>query len=289
MNHSRILALRLWVCLGFTLLTPGQHAVAGDAWLTDYGNAMQKARKQQQMMLIYFHPTEKTTFEMSVLGHESLAPLLNKVTCVKQAVDTQVTIGGQATTLLKHESFREMHRKPGLAMLDFTDPKTEHYGRVVSVLPFSRRKPDVEQVRELLQLPGGSLTQRTLMLAVRIHPEHPQSTAGAADPALLSASQEHSLYQARIRQQGHHNWNSRFHRINARLGANLVAQEVCAESWSGQTLWDAAIECVQSWRQSPGHWEAVRTRHVKCGDDMKGGGTGVWYATGVFARPLGTN
>jgi hypothetical protein len=103
-------------------------------------------------------------------------------------------------------------------------------------------------------------------------------------PLLAKETESHAWHQASIALQGHHNWESRFHAINARLPAGLLAQEVCAESWSGQSLVEAADECVASWRHSPGHWEAVRSRHALFGYDMKRGVNGVWYATGIFAR-----
>jgi hypothetical protein len=136
----------------------------------------------------------------------------------------------------------------------------------------------------LLDLPAGSLTQRTLIFAVRTHPELPASTQGELISVLASESESHSQHQANINLQGHHQWESRFHRINARLPAGMLAQEVCAESWPGQGLFEAAIECVHSWRQSPGHWSAVRTQQSYFGYDMKRGRNGVWYATGIFAR-----
>ena len=62
----------------------------------------------------------------------------------------------------------------------------------------------------------------------------------------------------------------------------MLSREVCAESWPGQRLVEAAEECVHSWRQSSGHWEAVSGQHVCFGYDMKLGASGVWYATGIF-------
>lgn len=37
----------------------------------------------------------------------------------------------------------------------------------------------------------------------------------------------------------------------------MLSREVCAENWMGQLLVEAAGECVHSWRQVSGHWEAV--------------------------------
>jgi hypothetical protein len=102
------------------------------------------------------------------------------------------------------------------------------------------------------------------------------------DANLLSEAESHSQYQARIRLQGHHRWAARFPRINALLPQGLTAREVCAESWPGESLVEAAIECVRCWRLSSGHWSAVRARQGRYGYDIKRGGNGIWYATGIF-------
>ena len=63
---------------------------------------------------------------------------------------------------------------------------------------------------------------------------------------------------------------------------DLVSREVVAESWPGESLLDAAIECVRCWRTSAGHWEGVSAPHAEYAYDMKLGSNGVWYATGIF-------
>ena len=67
-------------------------------------------------------------------------------------------------------------------------------------------------------------------------------------------------------------------------GTRAVGAEVVAESWPGQDLVDAAEEAVHSWRQSPGHWSAVRSRQPVFGYDIKRGLNGIWYATGIFGE-----
>jgi hypothetical protein len=84
--------------------------------------------------------------------------------------------------------------------------------------------------------------------------------------------------------QGHHQWDTRFQRINTKLPPDTLACEVCAESWPGENLVEAAIECVRCWRFSEGHWSAVRAEHSVWGYDMKRGTNGIWYATGIFGR-----
>ena len=130
----------------------------------------------------------------------------------------------------------------------------------------------------------GTLTQRTMIFAVRIHPEAPASTQGVFHTVLADEAKDHANYQAAILVQGHHSWDARFQRINAKLPSGVMAQEVVAESWPNESLVEAAVDCVHSWRQSPGHWGAVHSRHPLFGYDIKRGRNGIWYATGIFGR-----
>ncbi len=257
-------------------------------WLDDYGHAMSVAREEGRMLLVYFHEDESTiggdVLTRQLVADAQTRELAENHVLVHVPLSFEASQGEQRFRLISHGAFAELRGQPGLAVVDLANRDSQHYGYVVSVYPF--RLPGAMQtdhLRELLSLPPGSLTQRSLILAVRTHPEHPESTTGTLLPVLADETRRHSDHQARINYQGHHNWESRFHRINALLPGGHLSQEVCAESWPGQGLMEAAIDCVSSWRQSSGHWGAVRRRHSFFGYDMKRGSNGVWYATGIFS------
>ncbi len=258
-------------------------------WLDNYAAACRAAKAAGRMLFIYFYdPADSERcprFEAKTLGDKTVAHRLQDYVCLRLPLSAEIQSDGQPQVLLEHGAFRHMEGRPGVAILDFAHPGARYYGHVVSTFPLTERlwySPGQMQV--ILDLPPGELTQRTLIYAVRIHPERPASTAGTPDPYLLEEASAHARYQARIRLQGHHRWESRFHRINARLPAGLTACEVCAESWPGEGLVEAAIECVRSWRHSSGHWSAVSSFHPRYGYDMRRGSNGVWYATGIFGR-----
>ncbi len=261
-------------------------------WLTDYPQAYRSAERQERMLLVFFcQPDEGSLgsrFEREVLAHPEVRRRLAGYVAVKVPLDARVDLAGQEepAELLKTPAFAEMLGREGLAILDFVHKERKHYGCVVSTFPFLRSRPyNVKETQVMLDLPPGTLTQRTLIYAVRTHPDKPASTSGKIDPTLVEEAESHSDHQARIRLQGHHNWETRFHRINARLGGGLLAKEVCAESWPGENLVEAAVECVRCWRLSSGHWSAVRAAHQRFGYDMKRGANGIWYATGIFGSP----
>ncbi len=280
------------VCVGATL----PFAIGGEnskpaaiKWHTDYGKATETAESGKKMLLVYFQDQGNKDlvkeFDTGALSDPEIVARLDNYICVKLPLDATITSGGKPVCLLQHGSMAEMLGKPGLAIIDYAHPDTDYYGFVVSTFPMlGGRAYSPPEMAEILDLPPGTLTQRTLIYAVRTHPEHPASTCGTLEPCLVSEAEGHSCYQARIRLQGHHNWDSRFRRILSLLPFGRSANEVCAESWPGQGLLEAAIECVRSWRQSSGHWSAVRARQACYGYDMKRGDNGVWYATGIFAR-----
>lgn len=259
------------------------------AWLSDYSEATARAEAEGRMLLIYFRRQDGSggcsQFEAETLSNPPILQGLNSYVCVRVADDAEVNIEGASTVLLRHRSFAEMVGLPGIAIVDFSDPAAPYFGQVVSTFPFLHGTAYTpSQMEVILDLPPGKLTQRTLIYAVRTHPDAPKSTSGKLDTYLLSEAESHSAYQAKIHLQGHHSWESRFHRINGRLPGGLLASEVCAESWPGQNLLEAAIDCVHCWRQSSGHWRSVKAAHPVFGYDIRRGSNGIWYATGIFGK-----
>jgi hypothetical protein len=286
-----VLLAAFLLCPGALAETPSDAAAPTASkidWLGDYHAALDEAEQHGRMALVWFvdrgDALTNVRFERDVLSQPEIqAAIGSTLIPVKLPTDAVVASGGQEIKLLDHPAFAEMLHSPGLAIIDMTEPAGPLYRQVVSVYPFRRGPISADKLQVLLDLPRGTLTQRTLIFAVRTHGELPASTLGQLSPILTRETENHAWHQARITLQGHHNWDSRFHAINAELPGGLLAREVCAESWPGQTLVEAAEECVHSWRQSPGHWDAVRTQHPLFGYDMKRGVNGVWYAVGIFA------
>lgn len=256
-------------------------------WFDKYAEAMTAAEERNRMLLVYFcddcPDAVCNRFKAETLSDPTVRTKLQDYVCVQVPLSATITVDGKPVTLLEHEAYREMLGRPGIAIVDFRSTDATLRGAVVSAFPITGKLWYTPQrMAVILDLPPATLTQRTLIYAVRIHPDKPASTSGELDPNLLEEAQNHSEYQARIRLQGHHAWESRFRRIVGRLPGGLSAREVCAESWPGENLVEAAIECVRCWRLSAGHWSAVGASSRCFGYDMKRGSNGVWYATGIF-------
>jgi len=256
---------------------------------TNYQEAMKEATESRKMLFIYFHESNMTparrAFETITLPALEIQEKLKGYVYLELPTTAEITSGGKTSRLLSNQAFAEMLGRSGVAVVDLCHVRANYYGHVVSTFPFTPGKYyRKEALSIILDLPPGTLTQRTMIYAVRIHPEAPKSTQGQFHLVLAEEANLHSSHQASIQVQGHHAWDSRFHRINSKLPGDALAQEVVAESWPNETLVEACVECVNSWRQSPGHWAAVRSRHPLFGYDIKRGGNGIWYATGIFRR-----
>jgi hypothetical protein len=258
-------------------------------WHDDYGEAIKKAERERRMLFIYFRNdaggAEQEQFEREALSSVRVRRKLGRFVLARLPSRAEIKVQNAPIKLLDHASFSTMYGRQGIAIVDTTDESSRNFRQVVSAFPFSPRKRyDARRLSVILDLPRGTLTQRTLVYAVRTHPDAPASTDGQQNLMLAEEAESHSQYQADIDNQGHHDWGNRFQRISARLPGGMVAIEVCAESWPGEELVDAAEECVNSWRQSSGHWSAVSSRQPFFGYDMKLGSRAVWYATGIFGR-----
>jgi hypothetical protein len=286
---------------------------SSDLWLTSYREATTRAKKKQCLAFLWFcDPEDKAgnaAWESVLAEQPEIAERLRKdfvparipLTTLRETdEDAGEANRGEANTgeadaaeadasasparIVDHPAFAELRGGAGLAIVDYRDEASPHYGMVVSIYPFAEGRLSAGDLAVLVDLPAGSLTSRTLVFALRTHRDRPQSTSTGDHPVLVQEAARHAAHQARIRLQGHHGWEHRFHAINARLPAGHVANEVCAESWPGQTLIAAARECVSSWRQSPGHWNHVSQPAAYYGYDMQRSASGTWYAAGIVAH-----
>jgi hypothetical protein len=271
---------------------PSDQGVSEPRWLTDYSAAMQQAREEQKMLFIHFRDEKPSAahqrFESQTLADPGVRTRLTKYVCLRLPMSAPVNDSEGSPRLISHRSFHYMYGRSGVAIIDMANTDAPYYGHVVSCFPFDRpvyycdHYEGVSSMRTILDLPAGTITQRTMVYAVRMHPERPASTVGEPNPVLQQAASQHSRYQARIRLLGHHGWNSRAQRILGLLRGGRGPSEVCAQSWPGPGLVAACLDCVHSWRQSSGHWSAVRARQPAFGYDIRRGSNGIWYATGIF-------
>ncbi|HEX6960557.1 MAG TPA: hypothetical protein VF175_01720 [Lacipirellula sp.] len=264
---------------------PSTVSVGGLEWRTDYNAAYRAAKKNKRMLLINFLGAgSQQQSADQYMAQQNMINRLARVERARVSVHDVITVNGQPQRLGSFPAFAELQNGPGFVLIDLQHVGQPYYGRPVNILPFASGKYyrwENSHLHVALDLPPGTLTQRTMIWAVRIHPENPASTYGIHHPTLSQGAASHSAYQASIGVQGHHHFESRYGGLTAAGGE---VSEVVAESWPGQNLIDSCIDCVDSWRHSPGHWRGVAGRHRAFGFDIRRGRNGIWYGTGIFAN-----
>lgn len=231
-------------------------------WETDYREATARAKEEGKFVFIQFGESERSYWLTRVPY-----PEMNDYVMLRLPLESAVEVDGVEIRLLDHPAFAHLMKKPGFAIINFKH-EGPSYGCVISVLP-ADQLTNLARLAAVFELPVGTLTQRTLIWALRVHPAGPESTEGPSDPRLQRHATEHSRTQARMHLQ-HHNL------------PEFATSEIVAESWPwNQDVVSAALDIVDAWSQSPGHWREASRPHRFFGYDMHTIGR-KWFATGVF-------
>jgi len=262
-------------------------SAAQPVWHTDYDRATRLAMKEKKDLVICFRKDARLD---KVLRDSEVQERLSRFVCLQLPEDYQY----KGQRLLDHPALSEMLGRPGLVVISYHDINLPFYQEAVSIHPFMRSRygwvPEygVNAVCTILDMPGeATLSQRSMIYAVSVHPERPRSIFARLNQAFLDHAQRHSRRQADMQHQHHADIIAASHRFQEEVGEYMMASEVVAESWGnfvgGENVLEAAFSCVDAWRHSSGHWGAVSRDHAYYGYDIARGANGTWYATGIFA------
>ena len=259
-------------------------------WHTNYAEAYRQAREERKMLLIFFRnearPRVADFYERDILTNAELREPLAKVVRVVLPLDAVRPFQVPEIPDLKmldHSSFKYMYGRQGIAMIDLTDPDSELHGHVVSAHPFTQGLHyTVRGTKLVLNLPKGSVTQRALIYAVRLHPAAPVSTTdGTCHSYLCKQARNSSSLMMAYGSVGHHDWGTRYSNIAATTGKS--AMEVAAMA-GNTSLIEAATQLVDQWYGSPAHWQIMSAPASIFGYDLVHDSAGNWWGTGLFAN-----
>src|SRR5439155_24028200 len=178
-------------------------ATAEPTWHTDYDTAASLAKKEEKDLVIYFR--EDVTLDEPLRDQEVRTRLADFV-CLR--VPPSYEYDGRR--LLDYPPLEDMMGKPGLAIVSFHDTELPTYREVISVHPLVGSRYSwvpgygAREVRDILDLPPkATLGQRSMIYAIRVHPERPRSVLGIAHRAFLGHAERHSQRQAWSQRQHH--------------------------------------------------------------------------------------
>ena len=252
--------------------------IAAPKWHDDYHQARQAAERERKMLLIAVDGEEEG--QRYEPRRHSL-PLLHGYVCLRQSARVEYpTRRGPVRRLFQFRDFQPLREQPGLVVYDFTDPDAEHYGDVVSAMPYKYLGPnpgnrvfsEAEREHAFLLLEPNTLTQRTLTWAIRVSKGHGgnqrlRSADGQPCDARMAGALRNSVLQCSYG-CGHH-------------AGGLSGGEI-ASPGPGDDIVDGALNMVRIWRGSPPHYGMMVRFHRRFGYDMHPSNSRHWYGTGRF-------
>ncbi|MFO0968058.1 MAG: hypothetical protein U0793_21085 [Gemmataceae bacterium] len=271
------------------LLMSVAQPAAEPIWQEDYTKATDMAIEQKKDLVIYFR--DKGELD-TPLDNAEVKKQLGNFICLKLPVDYKV----KDKALLEYSALEDMTGKPGLVVVSYHDKKLDTFATPISVHPVASSRYrwvpayGAEQIKVTLNLPAhATLSQRSMIYAICVHPEAPQSVYCTCHPAFLAHACNHCARQAGAQRQHHADLASASNSLRGKVERGFSgAQEVVAESWGrfvgGENVLEASFSCIDAWRHSPGHWGAVAGRHTYFGYDIARAANGTWYATGIFGH-----
>ncbi|HMF13732.1 MAG TPA: hypothetical protein VKE94_15545, partial [Gemmataceae bacterium] len=147
-------------------------------WHADYDEAAALAKKEKKDLVIYFRADEALD---AALNDAEVRKRLADLVCLRVAPSYEY----DGKRLLDLSPLEDMMGKPGIAVVSFHDTEAPNYRRVISAHPLVGSRyhwvPGYgpNEIATMLDLPAtATLTQRSMMYAIRVHPERPRSILG---------------------------------------------------------------------------------------------------------------
>lgn len=261
------------------------------AWHQDYLAGYKEALEQRKLFLMVFRDfDENDSIESFTNGFASpeLESKLENFTRVVLPLSTMSPATGNETPepLLAHRSFRQLGMRAGLVIVDLREPGSALYGRVISALrqPASG-KYSTEVFSQLLDLPGGNIQQRSLLLAIRTSSPQSNFSSSELSASLNELANRNARYMVQFGQPGTFDVEHRTARIAQEFGESASVSLLVWTSGENLELHDATLKAVESWTNNPGDHLQLTQAATAYGIDMiQEPETGRWFATCVIVR-----
>ncbi|MBI1311588.1 hypothetical protein GC176_09800 [bacterium] len=234
---------------------PATAELASD-WSTDYVAAYQQAIAERRFLIMLFRNPAGTPGDgVSLADLPTTADLGRLSETVRVVVPTTMPVpglsSGTASRLLDHRSFRHLQGEAGVAIVDLTRTDSPNFGRVVSAFPGATdRTSIVAALKPAQSLPAGTISQRSLLLALRTSSENSAFADQTFDPQLNDLANRNSRYMAHLDQTGLFEADERRAAVRERFGENARLRELVFATDAATTIQSAASQAVEHWRSS---------------------------------------
>ena len=267
-------------------------------WHNDYLTAYQEASQEKRYLLMLFRESvvdgEPLTPTNSFFA-PSMRPLLEQFSRVALPLNAAMPATSERddTTeaelpnlLLEHRSFRHLGVRPGIAIVDLTDPESANHARVVSALPL----PEAglfgnDDLMLSLKLPKGNISQRTLLFAIRHTVPDSSLSMRQFSPTLAELAHRNCRFMANSGQAGNFDQDYRQRKIAEEFGSQAELKQLLFATDAETTIHDAALQAVTQWISTSESFDVLDAPAKSMGMDMfQSSETGRWFVTCFVIR-----
>lgn len=269
-------------------------------WHRDYLTAYREAAEQKRYLLMLFQEStlKGSSLSSSAMFAPSMRPMLEQFSRVELPLDATLPrktdseeeeVEQQSDVpelLLEHRSFRHLGVRPGLAIVDLTDPESADYARVVSVIPLPKDGAITDlDLMLALDLPTGSISQRTLLFTIRRTIPDTSLSMREFSSDLIELAHRNCRYMAHAGQLGSFDEDFRQQKVTETFGPQAELKQLLYATEAEATIHDAALQAVESWIQSPESFDVLNGPAQTTGMDMfQDPESGRWYVTCFVVR-----
>jgi len=282
-----------------TAVTKLETPVDSLKWHSDYIAAYVEASQEKRYLLMLFRDAVAGGEPLASIDDvfaPSMRPILEQFSRVELPLnavmpsladknnDTQKK--GLPNLLLKHRSFRHLGTQPGIAVVDLTNRSSPNYARVVSVLPL----PESSQFQNdsltlALNLPKGTISQRTLLFAIRSTVPDSSLSMREFNSTLVELAHRNSRYMANSGQAGSFDQETHRQRIEQEFGPQAELKQLVFATDSEATIHEAALQAVTSWIETSESFDVLDAPATAMGMDMfQNFESGRWFVTCFVIR-----
>jgi|GEM_PF-1855923 len=224
-------------------------------WSTEYVAAYQRAIAERRFLVMLFRDPVSSAGDVSIDGLPAAADVPGFDEVVRVVVPTTMPVPGQpsesASRLLDHRSFRHLQGEAGIAIVDLTRTDSPNFGRVVSAFPGATGRDEIiAALQPALSLPDGTISQRSLSLALRTSLLQSAFVGLEHDSRLNDLANRNSRYMAHLDQTGRFETEKRRDAVRRDFGNDAQLRELVFATDSAATIQAAASQAVEHWRSS---------------------------------------
>lgn len=260
------------------------------SWHDDYATAYEEAAGLRRRLVMLFAGSSDQSRPDSRGGFEAAEVEAALGDSVRLQLPVDFKVAGSETSLLEHRSFRHLGGQPGVVIIELSDPASPLFGQAVSAmpLPVGDRFP-LESLKRLLDLPAGSIGQRSLLFEIRSAVDSAELDSALVNAAphvtLSDLANRNARFMAHFERDELFEAGRRQEILHRTFGEAAEFRELTFATPEPASIQSAASQAVQHWTRQTTEPTALTGPATAYGLDLfQSPESGRWFATLILVR-----